>query len=230
MLSGAIQTRSGRVLLPHCYLDVAASSTNTDLNLKSGCSFSDDSGSTWSFVGNIALDSAEGRPFQPETKITAVATSRPRRSFGTAGSGWRFARSTSKLWQSYSSDDGQTWSKPTTTAFDLGGTVYTCRLNSGRLILIWNAANWDGAEESGGWPRDYTRVLIAYSENDGQSWSRPFTFAWGMRAVHSLVEEVKRGQLLITMPQHPILLRISESKLLELAGPTPKPIKNGIRR
>lgn len=137
---------------------------------------------------------------------------------------------TSKLWQSYSSDDGQTWSKPTTTAFDLGGTVYTCRLNSGRLILIWNAANWDGAEESGGWPRDYTRVLIAYSENDGQSWSRPFTFAWGMRAVHSLVEEVKRGQLLITMPQHPILLRISESKLLELAGPTPKPIKNGIRR
>lgn len=70
MLSGAIQTRSGRVLLPHCYLDVAASSTNTDLKLKK-----------WLLVFRRLWQHLElcrqyrprfgrRRPFQPETKIT----------------------------------------------------------------------------------------------------------------------------------------------------------------
>lgn len=89
------------------------------------------------------------------------------------------------LWQTYSRDDGATWSLPTATSIAASSSPpYIGRLSNGKLLLLWNRLDpTDGtafarrggdkyfSEEPASWYRQ--DLLLATSEDEGATWSEP---------------------------------------------------------
>jgi hypothetical protein len=93
------------------------------------------------------------------------------------------------FYESYSSDHGLTWSDYKKTSIDASASpgVFT-RLQSGRLVLVWNRLYHQGqdsiarlggdsnlSEVAASWQRD--ELSLMYSDNDGKTWSNPVIIA-----------------------------------------------------
>lgn len=118
------------------------------------------------------------------------------------------------FWQSFSDDDGMTWKETGPTNIDASSSPGLIkRLQSGRLVLVWNRLFPEGAMEyplRGGegnlsevpanWQR--AELSIMFSDNDGISWSKPVVVAKvtgkGDQLSYPYVFEAQPGELWIT--------------------------------
>lgn len=122
------------------------------------------------------------------------------------------------FWQTFSSDDGLTWEDIGPTDIDASSSPGLIkRLQSGRLVLVWNRLYKEGEKEgplTGGdsdltalpvsWQRK--ELLIMFSDNDGNTWDKPVVIAKRMeksknRLSYPEVFEAKPGELWITTRQ-----------------------------
>ena len=78
------------------------------------------------------------------------------------------------FYESFSSDDGLTWTMPPKRSKIRSGHApgMLRRLHSGRLVLVWNVT-------PGGYtnPRRRQEISIAFSDDDGKTWTRPVVIA-----------------------------------------------------
>jgi len=99
------------------------------------------------------------------------------------------------FYESYSSDNGLTWSAYQKTDIDASSSPGALiRLESGRIVLVWNRlyhkgknevrrlggeALGDSGREIGEVPASYQRdeLSLMYSDDDGKTWSSPFVIA-----------------------------------------------------
>ncbi|WP_270090463.1 exo-alpha-sialidase [Sphingobacterium sp. SYP-B4668] len=93
------------------------------------------------------------------------------------------------LYETFSSDDGKTWSDPQKTSIEASSSPPAFkRLASGRLVLVWNRLYPEGKTDYfrlGGdsnlverptiWHRD--ELSIMFSDDEGKTWSRPKVIA-----------------------------------------------------
>lgn len=88
------------------------------------------------------------------------------------------------FYESFSSDSGLTWSKPSPTTIGASSSPgYLLRLKSGRLLLLWNRLLPEGrtdyprrsgrgySQRPASWHRD--ELSLAFSSDDGRTWSEP---------------------------------------------------------
>lgn len=218
LLQGVVETHSGSLVLPFTYLV-------EHTRFVDGCMFSKDRGMSWNFVPDVIN-------IPPELDVA-------RRVQGLNGGAleptivqlrdgrlWMLTRTiTGKLWQSFSIDDGVTWTKATPSTLSCGGVLYMTKLDSGRLVLVWNRADW-AADSRDHFPKDFHHISISLSDDDGETWHTPVVFASGKLEVHSLAAEPSPGHLLLTLPTDGLLALGNENVLLraeEQAPPKPPP-------
>ena len=183
-LNGAIQTRSGNILLP---IDHPGGPSRW----VSACLVSTDRGKTWKFVGGIDIgEEADADRRSPSLSGGGMEPTVVQLKDGRI---WMLLRTiTGKLWQSFSSDEGLTWSKPTPTTISCGGTMYMTRLASSRLALVWQQADWS-AEPEYGYPHGFDEASIALSDDEGKTWHKPVVYAKVRRVCHSLLVKPHRA-------------------------------------
>ena len=119
-----------------------------------------------------------------------------------------------RFWQAFSDDGGLTW--PIIMPTEIGASSSPCcirRLASGRLVMAWNRLYPEGADS---YPRsgkdDYSIVMaswfrkelsIAFSEDDGKSWSDPVVIAKGHSYNHQTaypyIYERRPGELWVSV-------------------------------
>jgi predicted GH43/DUF377 family glycosyl hydrolase len=207
MLQGAVATRSGALVLPFTYL--VEHSRFVD-----GCIVSSDRGGTWKFIPGV-IDIPPDLDVARRVEGLNGGAIEPTIVQLNDGRLWLLTRTiTGKLWQSYSQDDGLTWSKATPSGLSCGGVLYMTKLGSGRLLLIWNRADWS-ADAEFHFPKDFHHISMALSDDDGKTWAAPIVFATGDYEVHSFAAEPSPGRLLITLPSDGILALGSEESLME---------------
>jgi hypothetical protein len=212
MLQGAIQTKSGNLLVPLCHF-------HEPTRFIGGCAVSTDNGKAWQFAGPVDIgpeaDAKQRNPYNGGALEPTVVELRDGRIL------MLLRTITGRMWRCESTDGGLTWTQPQPSEFSCGGTIYITRLLSGRLALVWNPANWDAPEaKKKSYPHGYGNASIALSDDDGATWSTPIHFAKSDRTVHSLVTSTgKDGPLLITLPGR-ALLHVDEKRLLAAGAAT----------
>lgn len=110
------------------------------------------------------------------------------------------------FYESFSSDDGLTWSDPKPSAIhSTGSPGKLVRLQSGRLCLLWNALPSEGFKRR-------EELFLSLSEDDGASWSPARVIARnkGGRVSYPHVFEYAPGELWITTMQGDLRARLSE--------------------
>lgn len=206
MMNGVIETRAGTIIVP---MDHPGGFSRW----VSSCLVSKDRGKSWTFVDGTDI---------------GEKTDAGRRWAGLSGGGmeptviqlkdgriWMLMRTIlGQLWQSFSGDDGLTWTKPVPSNISCGGTAYMTRLASGRVALVWQQANWSSMPDFG-YPDGFDQASIALSDDDGKTWHRPIVYVKIKRACHSLIAEPTPGHLLITMASRLTLLSTTEDVLLK---------------
>lgn len=93
------------------------------------------------------------------------------------------------FWEAFSVDDGKTWENIRPTDIEASSAPGLLkRLESGKLILVWNRRFPEGTDQypSRGGDRQWSEVAasnhreelsISFSENDGNTWSEPIVIA-----------------------------------------------------
>lgn len=208
MLQGAVQTRAGHILVPTSFL-----AARQEFN--AGCIVSTDGGVSWRYssivsIGNVdtglrASTRLNGGALEPS--IVELRDGRILMTLRTI---------VGRLYQCHSNDGGLTWSTPLPSDVSCGGTQYICRLASGRIAMVWNPAD-NMSKEVHNWPNGYATLSIAFSSDEGMTWSRPNVVARarnGTRFVHSLLFEPKPGHVLLTMPERTLFLSVLETELV----------------
>lgn len=108
-----------------------------------------DEGKTWKFQGMVKFP----KPRHDEHHVTVLKD----------GSLWMTCRTMDGIWQSFSQDEGKTWSVPTKYLEHVNSRHFIRRLSSGKLLLVKH-----------GKPNENTLKrshLAAYlSDDDGRSW------------------------------------------------------------
>lgn len=119
-----------------------------------------------------------------------------------------------KLYETFSGDSGLTWSSPMPTSFDASSSpAYLLRLQSGRLMLLWNRLYPSGqapaprrsgkgySQRPASWHRD--ELSLAFSEDDGRTWSVPTVIVrrQGAAAYPSAIER-RPGEIWLSV-SHP---------------------------
>ncbi len=139
--------------------------------------YSDDEGETWQRNEDgelmIPLDWNTGRAYVNEPSLAEVAPGRllmmMRNGLG-------------RLFQSWSSDDGETWTNPLPTSLAASTTPAQIRSipSTGHLLIVWNQESLDDVRR--GWGR--TRMSSAVSRNAGSVWEF-------FQNVESMLEETR---------------------------------------
>ena len=118
------------------------------------------------------------------------------------------------FWQAFSSDDGLNWREVGPTKIDASSSPGILkRLESGRIVLVWNRLFPEGTMEyplRGGdgnlsevpanWQR--AELSIMFSDDEGKSWTKPIVISKvtqeGAQLSYPFVFEAKPGELWIT--------------------------------
>ena len=92
-----------------------------------------------------------------------------------------------RFWEAYSEDKGRSWLEFRPSDIEASNTpAYLARLSSGRLALVWNrlypegetmAVRRSGPATQAAASNHRDELSIAFSEDEGQSWSEPVVFA-----------------------------------------------------
>jgi hypothetical protein len=144
-----------------------------------------------------------------------------------------------KFWQAISNDEGLTWKGYKPTSIDASSAPGLLkRLNSGRLVLVWNRLYPEGKNEyplTGGdgiWSEVQVsnhreELSIMFSDDDGKTWSKPRIIArctdkmkakklvgGGRDLSYSYVFEARPGELWITVWRGELRIKLSEKDFI----------------
>jgi sialidase-1 len=143
----AIQLRSGRILMPLFFTP----DYRVQPRIVSQVYYSDDEGATWKASRTI-IDVKESKVGAQEPGVIELKDGRVML--------W-VRNSTGKIYRSYSSDRGETWSDP--EPMDVVAPVSPQSIkripSTGDLLLVWNNS-----------PKDRFPLTVAVSKDEGQSW------------------------------------------------------------
>ena len=142
---------------------------------------SSDDGATWT-PGNV-LDSPKSAGDHGGLMEAAVIQLNDGRLWMLIRTNWDY------FYESYSSDNGFTWSGYQKTNIDASSSpAALLRLQSGRMVLVWNRLYHEGentvkrlggdsniSEVAASWQRD--ELSMMYSDDDAKTWSKPFIIA-----------------------------------------------------
>lgn len=129
------------------------------------------------------------------------------------------------FWQSYSADGGLTWSAPTPTTIDASNAPgFVKRLASGRQMLLWNRLYPMGSdqvrriagqysERASSWQRQ--ELSVAFSSDDGKSWTEPVVLAKGKSLAYPSFFEVRPGEVWVFAPRGPLHGKLSEADFVD---------------
>jgi len=166
---------------------------------------SDDNGKTWTRSNLIDLGGTGSHGGAMEGTVAELSDGRV----------WMLIRTVwGRFWQTLSDDGGSSWRviRPSDIeASSSPGMLKT--LESGRLVLLWNRF----AE---GRPRDLGRreeLSMAFSEDDGKTWTKPVVIARdpGKRQSYPYVYERRPGELWITTMQGLVRMKIRETSFVD---------------
>ncbi|MBM4049106.1 MAG: exo-alpha-sialidase, partial [Planctomycetes bacterium] len=137
---------------------------------------STDRGKTWDYLATVAYDPSVGLESFCEADLLALPDGEILCFMRTGGSGGQFT----PLYLSRSKDDGETWSKPEPMA-DRGVWPNSCRMKNGVIACAYGRpGNW-----------------LAFSLDDGRTWTGHFCFYDGPTTSYNSVEEVAPDTLLV---------------------------------
>lgn len=133
------------------------------------------------------------------------------------------------LYRAYSDDDGRTWHGLESTGIEASSSpAIIKRLESGRLILLWNRLYPEGetegprragqhSEHAASWYR--AQLSMAFSEDDGGTWSDPVVIAeHAPRMSYPYVFEREPGVLWVTTMQGPLRAEMREADFVGAGG------------
>jgi len=166
------------------------------------CSFiSDDDGLTWRQSNLIDLGGHGHHDGAVEPMVVELKSGRLLMLIRTG---------LDQFWKAYSDDDGRYWRTIQPSGIDASSAPgWLTRLKSGRLVLAWNRLNPEGRsfpkgnsagpafEFPASWHRE--ELSIAFSEDDGDTWSTPVVIAReaGAQLAYPYILERSPGELWI---------------------------------
>jgi len=186
------QTKSGRILAP-----VSCMSTRKIGAFISVCPYSDDHGTTWKLPTHEITTNTGAKDWYESGNAEPVGVQL------NDGRLWIVTRSQDGFqWETFSEDDGVTWSPAQHTRFVSNQSQMTVfRMRDGRLVLLWNNC---GADPLGPVPwncAERTVIAAAISEDDGQTWNGYREIARavkpGVEICNPQVVETSNGRLLV---------------------------------
>jgi sialidase-1 len=134
-----------------------------------------------------------------------------------------------QFWFAYSQDDGRYWRAIHPSGIDASSAMgYLLKLKSGRLALAWNRLYPEGKNE---WPRTHSKSVseaasswfreelsIAFSEDDGKSWSEPVvvTREVGAQQTYPYMIERAPGEIWLQPGAYgtPLVVKLQEKDFL----------------
>lgn len=166
-LRGIVQTRSGRIVVPF-------STAHPDRKVGppigyfyTTAIYSDDDGATWqpspSQLTAPCVDGYNGGNYGAvEPTIVELNDGRL----------WMLIRTqTGRMYESFSRDDGLTWSAAAPSQFyGSNSPAMLRRLDDGRLLVMWNNAEVGAKHEGQGVYRGRDAIHAALSDDDGKTW------------------------------------------------------------
>jgi len=167
-----IQTRTGRIVVP---LEHMASDPG---RLVTCTCYSDDDGATWKRSNWIDLGGHGDHDGAMEPTLAELSDGRLLMLIRT---------SLGRFYEAVSEDGGRYWRILHPSSLDASNAPgYLLRLQSGRLLLVWNRLNPERGEapkrvspqqteEPSSWFRE--ELSVAVSENDGRTWTKPLVIA-----------------------------------------------------
>ena len=176
---------------------------------------SDDDGKTWKVSNTLDL----GGRGHHDGAIEATIVERRDHSL------WMLLRTNlDYFWEAFSNDQGQYWREMRPTHIDASSSpACMTRLESGRLVITWNRLYLEGktttrrrggslSETMASWER--SELSIAFSGNDGATWTDPVVIARnpdaGKRVSYPWIFERRPGELWITTMQGALKCRLFE--------------------
>ena len=139
---------------------------------------------------------------------------------------WKLIRTNWKVfWQAYSDDDGVSWRTIGPSKIDASSAPgLVTRLESGRLMLVWNRYFPEGKTEfplSGGdnqWSEipvsnHRLELSVMFSDDDAKTWSKPVVIARNKKGwiSYPYVYEARPGELWITTMQGGLRVKLREA-------------------
>jgi len=221
---GFIQTSSGRlvVTLEHLVRDPGRWVV---------CSFvSDDAGKTWRRSNLIDLGGHGDHDGATEPTVAELSDGRLLMFIRT---------NLDRFWQAVSTDGGRYWRIIVPSQVDASSSPgQLLRLHSGRLVLVWNRLDPEGRRDPRSQPNHQSEVAcswhreelsIAYSDDDGGTWSKPVVIARqpGGQLSYPYVCERRPGELWVIAgfasrkdwkEGFSLRLKLSEQDLVRLQG------------
>ena len=229
MIRSIIETREGNVVFTTMKLKHNPGS-HVVLTYTSG-----DNGATWKQSNILACDTCSGdHSGLMESTIVQLNN----------GKLWQLIRTNWGYFEeSFSSDQGITWSNPQKTDIDAStAPAALTRLASGRLILVWNREYPEGkssypliggkenpnlSEAPTSWQRE--ELSMAFSDDDGKNWTSPVVVAkvykddsyvfeqWNIRRWLSYpqVFEVSPGKIWVTSDFGGVRLEVNEKDFIK---------------
>jgi sialidase-1 len=176
---------------------------------------SSDDGATWKASNLIDLGGRGHHGGVTEPTITELKD----------GRAWMLIRTNwNEFWSAYSNNGGRHWQVLQPSGIPAGSAPgLVKRLASGRLVLVWNRPypdkkdSWPLSGGDGLWSdtavsNHREELSIAFSEDEGNSWSKPVVIARqkGKWLAYPYVFENEPGQLWITTMQGGIRLNLRE--------------------
>jgi predicted neuraminidase len=181
--------------------------------------WSDDLGKSWNSSNLIDLGGTGHHGGVTEATIAELEDGRL----------WMLVRTNwGEFWSAYSYDGGKFWRvlKPSGIAASSAPGMLQ-RLQSGRLALVWNRPLPEGKDD---WPKTggdglwsevpvsnhRLELSLAFSEDEGETWSKPTVIARGEQWVaYPYIFERKPGILWITTMQGGLRIELRENEFLE---------------
>jgi hypothetical protein len=169
-----IQTSSGEVVVPVQPMlhNPGRHATRTYVSA--------DDGKTWTWSNTIDLGGSGHHDGAMEATLTELKDGRL----------WMLLRTNlDYFWEAFSEDKGRSWRLIQRSRFDASSAPgYLLRLASSRLALVWNRLYPEGKSETArrggdgqlsstpaGWHRG--ELSLAFSEDDGKTWTKPVVVA-----------------------------------------------------
>jgi len=217
---GFIETRKGRLV-------VTVEHLVSDPGRWVVCSFiSDDEGRTWKRSNFIDLGGHGHHDGAMEPTVAELSDGRLLMLIRT---------NLGRFWEAISDDGGRYWRIIRPSPIDASTSPgQLLRLESGRLLLVWNRLNPEGRsypksppgpahEVPASWHRE--EISVAISEDDGRSWSKPLVIARlkGGWLCYPYLFERRPGEIWLTVGfaidrdrrRFPLRLKLNEEELLK---------------